>query len=422
MDGGKIAVTSTSTTTSSGNSSSSSTPTVVQTPQSEWAQQLSQTLAGIGQSQLGWAQQQFGQTAGVTDQQINNYLQQANYASNAGQNLWGRYQNTIEPLSNQYIQEAGSYASQPRQNFNAGQAESTAGQAADQNANAASQQLMDFGVNPSSGMYGELADASKAKRAASQASAGTQAAQQTQQTGRQMLQNAVTMGQQLPGASVNAMNAAYQGISGAENSALGLANTGVNLMDSANPYFSTAASANKLPSVGQTSNSFSTNHSQGNSSSYSPTSSGSGSGGDYGGSGGGGGGGGGGYIPNNGGAWGTYESGSSGGGGYSGGGGGGGYAKGGGVLPSNATSGGFVPHTASPSHGAETDDIPARLNADEFVIPRDVVHWKGSEFFQKLIDQSRKARGAPNPPAQGQMKPALPGPPRFISHRIAGGP
>ena len=92
------------------------------------------------------------------------------------------------------------------------------------------------------------------------------------------------------------------------------------------------------------------------------------------------------------------------------------------MLPSNATSGGFVPHTASPSHGAETDDIPARLNADEFVIPRDVVHWKGSEFFQKLIDQSRKARGVPNPPAQGQMKPALPGPPRFISHRIAGGP
>ena len=378
----------------------------MQTPQSQYGLQLSQILSGIGQNQLGWAQAQFGNASNVTDQQINNYLQQANYASSAGQNLWGRYQNTIEPLSNQYIQEAGSYASAPRQNFNAGQAESTAGQAADQASSAAKQQLMDFGVNPSSGMYGELTAATNAQKAASQASAGTEAAVQTQNTGRQMLQNAVTMGQQLPGESVNEQNAAYQGISGAENSILGLENTGANLMDSASPFFSDAANADKLPPIGNTSSSSGSQHSSSQSTPQSPGL---------------------GTPP-------EYEQSAAAGPGDNsndqfsaadtdfGSGASGGYAGGGGVLPSNATSGGFVPHTASPSHGAETDDIPARLNADEFVIPRDVVHWKGSEFFQKLIDQSRKARGAPNPPAQGQMKPALPGPPRFISHRVAGGP
>jgi hypothetical protein len=70
---------------------------------------------------------------------------------------------------------------------------------------------------------------------------------------------------------------------------------------------------------------------------------------------------------------------------------------------------GHVPQSASPSHGARTDDVPTRmpsgapghLNADEFVIPKDVALWKGQEFFQNLIDQSRKKRltSAPAKPA-----------------------
>ena len=91
-----------------------------------------------------------------------------------------------------------------------------------------------------------------------------------------------------------------------------------------------------------------------------------------------------------------------------------------GVLPvSNATTGGRVPIGASPSGGRQTDDVAARLNAGEFVIPKDVAAWKGHEFFQKLIAQSRKAR-VTGSPAQGQMKPPLSGPPRFVSHGAMG--
>jgi hypothetical protein len=63
----------------------------------------------------------------------------------------------------------------------------------------------------------------------------------------------------------------------------------------------------------------------------------------------------------------------------------------------------------SPSGGRQVDDVqaqapggPARLNADEFVIPRDVALWKGQEFFQKLIDQSRARRVTA--PAKPQMQ------------------
>jgi hypothetical protein len=83
---------------------------------------------------------------------------------------------------------------------------------------------------------------------------------------------------------------------------------------------------------------------------------------------------------------------------FSGGGGGGGgeesYA-GGGAIPEHS---GPVPASMSPSGGQRVDDVRAQgpggarinLNADEFVIPRDVALYKGQEFFQKLIASARK--------------------------------
>jgi hypothetical protein len=79
----------------------------------------------------------------------------------------------------------------------------------------------------------------------------------------------------------------------------------------------------------------------------------------------------------------------------------------GGAVP-GYDGGGNVPPQMSPSGGQQVDDIPAvmpggpaRLNANEFVIPQDVALWKGQEFFQKLIEQSRKHRVTA--PAQPQM-------------------
>jgi len=76
------------------------------------------------------------------------------------------------------------------------------------------------------------------------------------------------------------------------------------------------------------------------------------------------------------------------------------------------TTGGFVSQSLSPSDGTETDDIPARLNANEFVIPRDVATWKGHEFFQNLIDKSRKARmgGSAKPTFQTPQQGPQPNP------------
>lgn len=63
----------------------------------------------------------------------------------------------------------------------------------------------------------------------------------------------------------------------------------------------------------------------------------------------------------------------------------------------------FVSPSLSPSGGQQTDDVPAQLNAGEFVLPDDVVKWKGEEFFQNLIGKSRQARESVMA-AHGQMQ------------------
>ena len=67
------------------------------------------------------------------------------------------------------------------------------------------------------------------------------------------------------------------------------------------------------------------------------------------------------------------------------------------------TTGGFVSRELSPSAGSRTDDVNARLNAGEFVIPKDVAAFKGREFFYKLIAQARKMRSAGNAPQRPQI-------------------
>lgn len=61
-------------------------------------------------------------------------------------------------------------------------------------------------------------------------------------------------------------------------------------------------------------------------------------------------------------------------------------------MPPGSTPGGGVPAYASPSMGQTEDDVPAMLTAGEFVIPKDVMSWKGQEYFAKQIDQARSAQ------------------------------
>lgn len=237
-----------STQQSTGGGYSNSTP--VQTPQSEWGLSLSQLLSALAGNQYNWAMQQFNNGMGITDSNINQYLQLAGQGAGLAQNLLSRYQNVFEPLMDQYIQQAGTYNSEGRQRFNMGQAESTVAQADQQGRDEAERKLQGFGINPNSGRYQDLLLTSRIQDAAARAGAGTQASLNTAATGRQMLQQAAQMGQNVPGMTVNALQSAYTGLTGAENAILGMLNTGANLTQSAAPYYNAADNAIKMPTNG----------------------------------------------------------------------------------------------------------------------------------------------------------------------------
>jgi hypothetical protein len=428
---------------SSSTGHSSSLPEVVQSPQSEYSLNMAQIAEELGNQTYNWAQGVYGNTANLSDQEIENFNGIGAQAQSNANNIQSQYENEFEPENADLVNLAGQYSSGARIAANEGAAESGAEQAGAAGLANTKANLQSYGIDPSSGMYGELEQATNAQTGAAAAGQAQQARLNTEATGRQLLGEAVGVGEQMPGQVANDQNIANQAYGGAENANLGTAQVGATLADAASPYLSDAASALKLPPTGSLSNS-----TQG-SSSYSskPGSGGSGGGGEastQGSSGGSGVAGGGTYqnVPGTGGGYGggtssaasdTYPGGFGGGDESStGGSGGGNYAAGGdvsdhamggaspsgGVIP-DSTSGGHVPLAASPSRGTQTDDIPARLNAEEFVVPRDVARWKGEEFFQKLINQSRMARHTASAHATAGP-PVGNAPPRFQSHNLGG--
>lgn len=214
--------------------------TVTPTPQSDWQLELSRLLYNLGMDQYRWALKQYDQLSGITDDMINRYIQASDRALEMSGYDLARYRDVFQPLEDQLIAEAGSYASGARTRDNMGMAESGVMQAGERARVAAEKQLQSFGINPSSGRYADLIASQRTATAAAAAGAGQQARLATEQVGRNLRQQALAIGQQYPGNIVNSLNAAYTGVSGAQNAALGRANTGVNLTTSPAAFFNPA--------------------------------------------------------------------------------------------------------------------------------------------------------------------------------------
>lgn len=454
-----------SSTQSSGSSSSTSTPSILPQDQqvSDFLLNLANYSQGLGAQTMNWANGVWGKTSALNDQVVNNYMGENATAIGMAQNDLKRYQQTFQPQEDALIRDANTYASPDRIKADMGMAESGQAQAGDAALANARRSLQSYGIDPSAGRYQSLETAERTKQAAAAAGAAQQQRISDENTGRALRSEAIQVGQRYPGQVINEMNTGLQALQGASNSSLATANTGVNLMKAADPYLSTAASAAKFPPSVANTTSHSSNQGSGSSSSPSGSSgsgSGSGSNPSYGGSGNTGdfmnpsnydsnGAGMGGGIPggadgmgstpgaSSDGGWGMGEGAMTGNSPYDtssngndygpdmGGGfgapvddssGDGSFSMGfaaGGAIPDGPSTGGYVPPSASPSGGMQTDDVNAHLNADEFVLPKDIVKWKGQEFFQKLIEQSRQAMAGA--PAKGKPAPAQSGPASFVS-------
>jgi hypothetical protein len=335
-------------------------------------QQAAQQQYQLGQQQLEWAKQQDAQNQARNQQVVNAALAQQQANDQAAQEDRARYTQTFQPLEDSLVKDAQSYNSPARRDMNAGRAMANVSQQFEQARQNALANLESYGIDPSQTRYAALDLETRTQEAAARASAGNQSYLQDEATGRQLRADAINVGKGYPsqvaqeyGTSQNAGNQAIN--SGLATTASGASTMGTNVQYQGLGNQSTAAEGNLL--LGSDRNNISRTQVNNQASSgiggLLGTALGAGIG-----------------------AYKTFA-----------------FAEGGPVPPGQALPDGDgdeglpgmpVPPSASPSQGAITDDVPARLNAGEFVVPRDVVSFKGEEFFQNLIKKTRQQEQGPD--------------------------
>lgn len=338
----------------------------------------------VSKEQLDWAKQVYAENKQVGDQIIDFTLGQMDKVAAWADADRQLYEDVYQPLEKQAALRAQDYASAERQEVEAGKAEADVAAQFKQARETAQAQLEQFGVDPSQLRSGSLDLGTRVAEAAAQASAGNQARFRTEQYGDMLMANAINAGKGYPQQVLAATGQGGQFGNQATNTGLATTASGAQTMGTG-PTWQQIGNQG-LGMWGQLMNADYSNRmaqyqaNQASSSGFGEILGLAGS-----------------FL----------------------------MAEEGGAIPDEETmSIGPVPIEASPSAGAIPDDIeaqvaggpPARLNAGEFVFPRDVMAWRGEQWAQKEIIKARKEMSGANGerPAQPEQGPAPPIPPRGV--------
>lgn len=326
----------------------------------------------LGREQLDWAKEQYAQDREISDRVINRAMEIMDANQLAAEQDRTFYTENYRPLEQDLIRDAQTYGSAERRELEMGKAEANVAQQFEQARRAATRNLESFGIDPSSTRYAALDIGVRTNQAAATAAAGNQANAQVDAVSRALRSEAINVGKGYPGQVAATYGTALQGGNSAVNSGLATTASGANTMGTATQWQGLGNQA-----VGTWGNILNMG------------------------------------FQNRMDAWKANENSSSGWGALAG------TALGIGAKMLMAEEGGAIPPEASPSRGQAIDDVPARVNVGEFIVPKDVVSWKGEEFFQKLIQGSRKAKvDAPAKPEVAPA-PAIPERPRVVSRPAA---
>lgn len=333
----------------------------------------------LGKEQLAWAKEQFAQNKDVSDAVIDSALGRQEVSDQQAAQDRQRYENIFQPLEDQLAYDAQTWASPEKKEAAAGRAESDVAQQFQQARTTAAQKLEQFGVDPSQTRQGALDLQSRVAEAAAQAGAGNNARSALDAQQAAMRSEAINVGRGYPGQIAGQYGTALNSGNQAVNTGLATTQSGAGTMGTANQWQGTGNQG--LNIWGNTLNQGFQNQLASYNASQSQSSGlgsilGTGLGIATS------------FIP--------------------------GFAEGGdvpGAPPATAIpaphSGIPVPPGMSPSGGAGVDDVPAQLTAGEFIIPKDVMAWKGQEWAQKEIMKARKQAQDPNA-APAQPSPAEP--------------
>jgi hypothetical protein len=344
-------------------------------------QQQTQSAQQLQREQIDWAKEQYAKSSTTSDALVKAAMDRQAKLDEMGNEDRQRYKTVFQPLEDSLVQEAQDYASPARREKEAGAAMADVTNQFNLARQSAQDRLESFGIDPSQVRSGALDISSRVSEAAARAGAGNASRQQTDATGRALRSEAINVGRGYPGQVAQAYAGANQTGQGAASTEFGNVASGASTMGTAPQWAGIGTSAGSAwgnilhQGYGDLLDRFKANNSAssgwgsalglvggiGLAAAGAPASTGLGK------------------------LW--------------------------GAIPKFA-EGGPVPESMSPSGGVNVDDVPAQgptgaiqLDGGEFVVPADVVKWKGEEFFQKQITQSREKRK--EAPAQPQVRQAI---------------
>lgn len=353
------------------------------------AQKSSDMSYALAKEQFEWAKKTYADNKITGDKVMNFALGQMEKMAGWADADRKRYENIYQPLEDQAAQRAEDYASPERQEYEAGRAEAGVADKFRAAREAAQDRLEQFGIDPGQMRSGALDLGTRIAEASAQAGAGNQARTATEMYGDQLMSNAINTGKGYPAQSLAAAGAAGASGNQAINTPLAVTASGANTMGTAPTWQGLGNQG--LGQWGQFLNATwqsQLDKEQADQAHSSGVGAAIGTGMELlkllpferGGS-----------VPRR-------------------------YADGGGIPddPTMMNAGTSVPPEMSPSNGAIPDDITAqvddgsqiKVNAGEFVIPKDVVGWLGEKGMQQFILKARKEMGDPSQaPAQPEQGP-----------------
>ena len=390
--------------------------------------QAAQEAYQLGTEQLNWTKQVWTQEQPLMDASEQQQMalaaqEQASLAQSDKESAqqYAQYESTYAPLEASYVNQAENWASPSAIAEARGQAMADVAQQGQAGLNTAAETLRSYGINPGSGRYAGLYTGAQPMLGAAEAAAGTTAAQNLRLQQMGLESGAINTGRGL----VNATEGLTTAGTGAGNAASGAAGTAA---QTANQNLSTGSTAMTNPSqwFNAGANNMNTYVNAVNGYNQSQAEFAQAGASEMGGLG-----------SAAGGLMGLLAFHEHGGPAIKR------YAYGGGVdptltptqgggatgipsapvmppqppMPLGYTPGGTVPVHASPSGGVATDDVPAMLTANEFVIPKDVATWLGHKHLAGTIDKARQEQQAfaNRDDIGGEPTAAIPQRPTFVS-------
>jgi hypothetical protein len=308
----------------------------------------------ISKEQLAWAKEQYGMDKAISDQIVGKLMASQDQQTQWSEEDRARYKAEFQPLEDQLIADAESFATPQRQEMEAQRDMASVSTQFAGAREAAQRQLEGYGIDPSSTRYAALDIGTRQAEAAAKAGAGNNAVARVDAQGRALRSEAINVGRGYPGQAAVGLAQAGQAGTSAGGLNLGTTASGASTMGTAPQW--QGLGSNSLGQAGNFMNmGYNNQLAQFNADQNASS------------------------------GWGSVL--------------GLGASlfmdEGGNVPEGIATEGWDVPPVVSPSQGIATDDVPARLSVGEFVIPKDVKDWKGEEFFHKLIEGSRKKKATP---------------------------